>query len=107
MRVISRARLREFWRRHPDAEPWLAAWFRNAEKATWRDVQDVRKLYRHADGVRVDCSSGTLTATVFNVKGNKYRMITLIRYPAVVYIKDVLTHAEYDRYDWKGKLCRD
>jgi len=82
------------------------AWFKIAKKATWTCLQDVRKVYPHADAVTVSCSNGNLTATVFNVKGNKYRLITLIRYPTVVYVKDVLTHADYDRYDWEAKLCR-
>lgn len=94
MHVISRKRLREFWVKHPDSKAELDAWFKAAKKAGWRDITDVRQSYRHADAVG--------TCTVFNIRQNRYRLITKIEYRIQrVYIKQVLTHAEYDRGEWK------
>lgn len=99
MRVISLKPLREFWRRHPDAERPLREWFKTVTHARWTSLQDARSDYPHADGVRAG-SGGTLT--VFNIGGNKYRLVARIRYDyRLVNVRAVLTHAEYDRGDWK------
>ena len=67
--------------------------------AEWRNLHDVRRTYPHADAVRVP-GSGTLT--VFNVCGNKYRLVTRVRYGyRLVNVRCVLTHDEYDRGVWK------
>lgn len=99
MRVISLKLLREFWDRHPDAEAPLRQWYKTATKAGWRSLKEVRQTYAPADGVRTESGE---TLTVFNVGGNKYRLIARIRYDyQLVNIRDVLTHAEYDAGDWK------
>jgi mRNA interferase HigB len=98
MRVISLKRLRAFWRAHPSAEASLRLWFRIAKSAEWKSLQDVRRSFPSADGV--DTGSGVLT--VFNIKGNSYRLITRIRYDyRLINVRIVLTHAEYNRGDWK------
>jgi mRNA interferase HigB len=97
--VISLKRLREFWERHPDAEVPLRAWYRIALGAEWESLRDVRATYPHADGVETE--SGEVL-TVFNIGGNKYRLVTRIRYDyQLVNIRTVLTHAEYDKGKWK------
>ena len=102
VRVISLKPLREFWKRHPDAEEPLRLWYKTAMAATWSSLSDVRRTYPHAHGVRTS-SGGTLT--VFNIGGNKYRLITNIWYEGQqVYIKMVLTHAEYSKNTWKKQL---
>ncbi|HEV3263201.1 MAG TPA: type II toxin-antitoxin system HigB family toxin [Gemmataceae bacterium] len=94
MHVIAKKRLREFWALHPDAEAPLRAWHQAARQEEWRNFADVRERFPHADRV------GKLT--VFNVGGNKYRLIAAIHYNrGKVYVRHVLTHAEYDRGDWK------
>jgi mRNA interferase HigB len=94
MRVISKKKLREFWEEYPDAEEPLAAWYTVARQADWENFAQVRAVYSSADLVG-DC-------TVFNIGGNKYRLITLIFYESHrVYIREVLTHKEYDRGKWK------
>lgn len=99
MRVISLKRLREFWERHPDAEGALRAWYRVASAARWRSLQDARAAYPHADGVETENGE---TLTVFNVCGNKYRLVVRIRYDfQLVNVRAVLTHAEYDKGWWK------
>lgn len=105
MRVISKPRLREFWQKHPDAERPLLAWWKTVESihTDWASIQDVRKTYPAADGVKLD--SG-LVVTVFNIGGGKHRLVTGIVYPIRrVYIKKVMTHQEYGRGRWKNELC--
>lgn len=100
--VVHVDRLAEYARRHPDAEAPLQAWLRVVEAATWRHLMDVRKTYKHADAVKV--ASGR-TVTIFNVKGNDYRLITAIDYPlGIVNALLFLTHAEYDKDKWKYTL---
>lgn len=99
MRVISIKRLREFWQRHADAEKPLRSWYKIVSGASWTSLQDTRATYPHADGVQAD--DGEIL-TVFNISGNKYRLIARIRYDyQLVNIRVVLTHAEYDKGTWK------
>lgn len=105
MRVISKARLREFWERYPDSQEPLLAWWKVALAADWNSIQDVRQTYPHADAVTLPCE---LVVTVFNIRGNNYRLITRIIYEyRRIYVKRVLTHREYDRPNWKVQLCRE
>ncbi len=101
-RVISIRRLREFWQEHPDAETALREWYKVALTTEWQSLQDVRRTYPSADAVAVDSGA---TMTVFNIGGNKYRLITSIWYGGrQIYIKRVLTHAEYSKDRWKKQL---
>lgn len=98
MRVISKARLREFWSLPPHAQAAgpLAAWHQNvsSKAVAWSNWSDVRKSYATADLVG--------NCTVFNMGGNKYRLITRIIFASQkVYVLKVMTHAEYDKHDWK------
>ena len=89
-----------FWAQHPDAEQALRNWYATALAAQWHGLVDVRRIYPHADAVDTR-RSGILT--VFNVCGNKYRLIARIRYDwALINVRCVLTHAEYDRGKWKA-----
>jgi len=95
MNVISQQPLREFWQGHPDAEEPLRSWYRTCRKAHWRNLDDVQNTYPHADVYG--------TCTVFNVGGNKYRLVVKINYARqTIYVKHVLTHADYDRERWKN-----
>ncbi len=99
MRVISLRRLREFWEQHGDAEKPLRNWFKTARKARWGSLQDVRRTYPHTDGV---ATAGGETLTVFNIDGNKYRLIARVRYDyELINVRNVLTHKEYDEGKWK------
>jgi mRNA interferase HigB len=92
--VISRKKLKEAALRHSEIEPALDAWFRIAKKAVWKNLANVRKTFANADAVEI--------WTVFNIKGNKYRLITEVNYRFQrIYIRHVLTHAEYDQEKWK------
>jgi mRNA interferase HigB len=95
MHVISRKKLKEAAARHSDLETPLDTWFRIAKKALWRNLAEVRKTFSSADAVG--------KWTVFNIKGNQYRLITEINYVfGRIYIRHVLTHAEYGRGGWKS-----
>ena len=99
MRVISLKLLREFWQHHPDAEVPLRLWYKTATSANWSGLQDVRRTYRSADGVKTP--SGDVL-TVFNIGGNKYRLVARIRYEyQLVNVRAVMTHKQYDGGKWK------
>lgn len=94
MHVISYRALREFGETHPAAKTSLRAWHKTAQKAEWKDLTEVRQTYPTADFVD--------GLTVFNISGNNYRLIVGINYQArVIYIKHVMTHAEYSKENWK------
>jgi mRNA interferase HigB len=102
MRIITRKRLREFVQRHRDAAEPLEKWYRLFREAEWENLQDVRRVYLHADTVTV--ASGN-TVTVFNICGNKYRLIVAIHYNRQrVYVLRLLRHAEYSKDFWKDRL---
>jgi mRNA interferase HigB len=102
MRIIAWSLLAEFGRRHPDATEPLQRWYRIARRAEWTCLADVRQHFPHADLVTV--ASGK-PVTVFNVAGNKYRLVTAIHYNRqTVYTLRIMTHAEYSRARWKDQL---
>ncbi len=95
MHVISKKRLVDFGKKHSDALPALLRWYRVARKAIWTDIHKTRADFPHADPVG--------KFTIFNVKNNEYRLITVIHYSRrKVYIRAVLTHADYDKARWNG-----
>jgi mRNA interferase HigB len=88
-------------RKNVPMRKWLLGWAATVEGVEWRSLEDVRKTYPSADGVRL--GSGTVV-TVFNVKGNKQRLVSWIDYDAqVVEALEILTHAEYDKEKWKER----
>jgi mRNA interferase HigB len=105
VRVISRKALREFWAVHPAAQPPLLAWYKLATAAAWRTFAALRATFGSADRVG-DC-------VVFDIGGNKFRLIGRVRYttarlPGVVYVLKVMTHAEYDDNTWPDECgCHD
>jgi mRNA interferase HigB len=79
---------------HGDLAGPLDVWYRIAKPAGWISLEDVRRDFPSADGVG--------KYTVFSIKGNEYRLISLIFYRSKkLFIRDVVTHAEYDRGRWK------
>lgn len=93
MKIIAVGTLRDFWKRHADAEQPLKAWYDEAKSAQWRRPGDIRALYASASFVANN-------RVVFNIKGNSYRLIVAVAYRSgVVFIKFIGTHAEYDMSD--------
>lgn len=96
MRVFTLATLRSFWTKYRDAETPLRDWLKAARNASWESLADVRRAYGNADQVG--------RCFVFNIGGNKYRLIVAL-VPGRVFVKHVLTHAEYDQDAWKADCC--
>ena len=94
MHVISFSRLREFGKRHADSQNALDNWFKVASRANWMDLLEVQSVFPTAEAVE--------EFTIFNIKGNHYRLIVSIDYEKqLIYIKYTLTHADYDKEKWK------
>lgn len=95
MRVIAIKMLREFWlqARYSDSENALKAWYTEAKCAHWKTTQDIKSKYRNASFLSDN-------RVVFNIHGNKYRLIVHINYPyQIVYVKFIGTHKQYDEID--------
>jgi mRNA interferase HigB len=93
LRIIARKTLVEFWAKHSDAEEPLKAWFHEARQAEWSSPDELKKRYPSASIVNRN-------RVVFNIKGNRYRLIAMINYHyKTVYIRFIGTHAEYDAVD--------
>ena len=95
MRVIAKRTLREFWTTHRDSEQQLTTWYRETEKADWPNINELKKEYPSAS-ILVD------NRIVFNIKGNKYRLIVKFNFEfQICWIRFIGTHAEYDKIDAK------
>lgn len=96
MRVIALSTLRIFWEgkvAHADAREPVLAWYRHALNADWRSPADLKREFGTASILRDG-------RAVFNIGGNKYRLVVWINYPyRVVYVRFLGTHAQYDRID--------
>ncbi len=101
MRLIGQDVLSKAVRKHGDARSWLAAWAATVQDAAWRSLRDVREDYSSADGVKL---RSQVVVTLFNVRGNEYRLLTSINYDAqAVVVLELLTHADYDKERWKER----
>ncbi len=96
MRVIALSTLRDFWSgkaAYPDAREPTLAWYRQVLNSDWRSPADVKREFASASILQ----DGRV---VFNIGGNKYRIVVWINYPyRVVYIRFIGTHSQYDRID--------
>ena len=94
MKLISNRVLREFAQVHADAESPMQAWRKLIEKASCRNFAELRATFASADKV-----GGRI---VFNIGGNKYRLVAAVLFSVQqVFVKAVLTHADYDKGEWK------
>lgn len=91
MRIVGRDKLDEFTGAHADARPWIENWLADVQKAVWATSHDIKARYPSASFL-------TKYLVVFNVKGNDYRLeVTAAYKTAIVVIKWIGTHAEYDK----------
>jgi mRNA interferase HigB len=106
MTVRNVAALVKAGRRNAPLRSALELWRQAAEAATWSSLIELRRTFPSADGVTVDVGRGIkIVVTVFNIKGNEYRLIAVVNYAAAtVLVIDVLTHAEYGKDRWKDRL---
>ncbi len=91
MRVFARKILREFWEKYPDSEEQLATWYKEATKADWTSPADIKSEYAKASILKDK-------KVIFNICGNKYRLVVRINYPRKwVFVLFVGTHIDYDK----------
>ncbi len=94
MRIIAKRVLMEMAAGHGDCVEQVSRWYRIVSKTEWHNLAEVRATFPDADAVG--------DRTVFNIKGNHYRLIVGINYETgVIFVKRLLTHAEYDKGTWK------
>ena len=94
MHIITRKKILDFAKDHPDCSTALDGWYRTVKHSDFRSFAELRCVFPSADQV------GKLT--VFNIGGNKARLIAAIHYNTQkLFIRDVLTHKEYDKNKWK------
>ncbi|MEH2365080.1 type II toxin-antitoxin system HigB family toxin [Nostoc sp.] len=95
MHIISRKKPREFCQNYADFCDALKNWYKAANKATWNNLAQVQAVYPQIEAVG--------NFTVFNIKGNKYRLIVdLVYSDQIIYLKYILSHAKYDKDKWKN-----
>jgi mRNA interferase HigB len=93
LRIIAQKVFREFWQKHPDCEQQLKAWYQEAGKARWKGPESIKRDYPAASFVGGN-------RMVFNIKGNRYRLIVRINYDyQMIWIRFIGTQTEYDKID--------
>ena len=93
VRIIAISTLRNFWETNRGAEEPLKAWYQEAKSADWAAPHQIKAMYRNASVLGDN-------RIVFNIAGNKYRLIVKFNYPyRIGYVRFIGTHAEYDRID--------
>jgi mRNA interferase HigB len=94
MKLISNKALREFSALHPDAETPLQNFRHLVERGRYASFAELKATFGSVDKVG--------DRFVFNIGGNKYRLVAAIAFaPQLLWVKAVLTHAEYDKGDWQ------
>ena len=91
MRIIAKKTLRQFWEKNPSAEQPLLSWYKSAQTSKWQNMAEIKGMFSSASIINA-------TRVVFNIGGNKYRLICIVRFDKqVIFIRFVGTHKEYDR----------
>jgi len=99
MKVIGVLKLQAFWKQHKRAKAPLEKWLQIAKNANWHNFAQIKQSFSTADMVKASARK----FIVFNVGGNKYRLITIVNFQGqIVIVEVVLTHPEYDLNKWKG-----
>jgi mRNA interferase HigB len=93
MRVFAKKILREFWEKHKDSEQQLKTWYKEASKAKWTTPAGILSDYTKASILK-------RSRVIFNICGNKYRLVVEINYPREwVFVRFIGTHDEYNNID--------
>lgn len=102
MRITTETKIRDYVRKHPNAKASLSNWITLTKESTWKNIQEIRAIFPHADLVTV--ASGR-TVIIFNISGNNHRLITALHFNTrMAFILKILTHAQYDKNNWKSEL---
>lgn len=101
MEIIGKGVLEKFWQQHQRAEKPLRHWINIVEAAHWRKWHDIKRTFNTADLAH----KGNNKYVIFNISGNKYRLVTAVNYIGqLVVIEIVLTHEDYSKEGWINKL---
>jgi mRNA interferase HigB len=93
LRVLGTDVLDKACRTHADLVSSIAVWLAVARGANWKSLHELRLTWRNTD-----CVKGQ---TIFNIKGNKYRLLATVNYASqTIIIKEIMSHAEYSRREW-------
>ena len=93
MRIVAKKTLRDFWNKHNDCEEQLKTWYNETNKTNWKNPNELKKDYPSASILENN-------RIVFNIKGNKYRLVVKINYEyQIMWIRFIGTHADYDKID--------
>ncbi len=95
MHIITRKRLLDFAKKHPNSSTSLDTWYRIVKKTEIANFSELKEIFPTVDKVA--------NLTIFNIGGNKIRLIAAVHYNTQsLYIRHVLTHKEYDKEKWKS-----
>ena len=101
MQVVGKDKLRDFWKKHNPAKSPLQRWLDITTETNWSSWPKLKMSFPSADMVKT--KNGNFV--VFNIGGNKYRLVTQIDFPGtIVIVEVVMTHPEYSKNKWKDKL---
>ena len=102
MRIIKPSTLVEWAELHPTSTKSLLRWLEIARKARWTTFSEVRRDFPSADMVKVGSHKPVV---IFNIAGNQFRLIAAIHFnTGRLFLLDFMTHADYSKDDWKGRL---
>ena len=94
MKVVGTRVIDKAIKKHGDLSGTLSVWLKIASEETWAGLNDIRKILPSTDAA--------YGKFIFNIKGNHYRLIATINFESqMLFVEHILTHAEYDRGDWK------
>lgn len=93
MRIIAKKTIQVFWEKHADCEEQLKSWYAETKKSNWKSLNELKADYPNASILKDN-------KIVYNIKGNKYRLIVKINFEfQICWIRFIGTHAEYDKID--------
>lgn len=99
MHIISKKKLRDYWRKNAQAELPLIEWYFKMKECKAQNLAQLRKIFNSVDPVH--------GYTIFNIGGNNYRLIAAVHYNTQrCYVREIWTHAEYDKRTMLDKLKR-
>jgi len=92
-RILSKRRVREFYTKHPDSKDYLETWYETVKNATWKNPNEIKEFYATVSILKD-------SRVVFNIAGNKYRLIAKINFDKQwMFIRFIGSHKEYDNID--------
>ena len=95
MRLIAKKTLREFWQNHKDCEKSLLIWYNKIKLAKWNNSNELKKQFPNASIIND-------LRVVFNIKGNKYRIVVEVDFDyKFIFVIWLGTHSEYDKINVK------